>query len=181
MTFVSPQSGSRLASPCPFHMASACSDPSSRCSRWVPPLSPYPSVPHVLHIPPLTLTPYRASCSSPRICSTSHETTGLVGTHQPPASRVPATIPMPSCPRGRQSRPPAGPADPSPSAGIKGGAQLSPVCCGVSRGAPSAASPRQGPILFSMGHRCVPGCEGLWLCRGGVRPLRRAQGGWGRG
>lgn len=52
MTFVSPQSGSRLASPCPFHMASACSDPSSRCSRWVPPLSPYPSVPHVPPYPP---------------------------------------------------------------------------------------------------------------------------------
>lgn len=56
--FVSPQSGSGLASPCPSRMASACSDPSSHCSRWVPPLSPLPTVPQVPHIPPLTLTPF---------------------------------------------------------------------------------------------------------------------------
>uniref|UniRef100_A0A8C5JJG5 Bactericidal permeability-increasing protein n=1 Tax=Junco hyemalis TaxID=40217 RepID=A0A8C5JJG5_JUNHY len=113
--FVSPQSGSRLASPCPSRMASACSDPGSLCTRWVPPLSPFPGVPHIPHVPHvpfLTLTPYRASCSSPRTCSTSRETPAP----WEPASRVPITVPVPPCPRGCH----IGSHSPYPGQGLKG-------------------------------------------------------------
>lgn len=140
------------------------------------PLTPGSPVSHIS--PLLTLTSYRASCSSPRTCSTSHEPTCLVGTRQPP----PVASPSPSHSivlLWLAKRPTAGPTDSPSSAGIKAGAQLSPVCCGVSRG---AAPARQGPIPESMiGHRCVLSCQGLRLCRGGVRPQWEAPGGCGRG
>lgn len=91
---LSPQSGSRLASPCPPCTASAHSTPGSRCRRWVLPPSPHPAAPLVPHVPPhLTPTPRRASCSSPRTCSTSRKTSHCVGTCRPPTSRVPVPHP----------------------------------------------------------------------------------------
>lgn len=149
---VSPQSGSRLASPCPSRMASACSDPGSHCSRWVPPLSPYPGVPHVPHIPPLILTPYRASCSSPRTCSTSRETTCLVGTRQ----SLPVVSPSPSrCHRAPVAgkAPKRGSHSPPPRAGIKGEV-AQPCVLWVSRGVPSPCVP--GTVPFPIHHRASP-------------------------
>lgn len=50
---LSPQSGSRLASPCLRCTASACSTLGSRCRRWVLPLSPHPGAPHLSPMSPL--------------------------------------------------------------------------------------------------------------------------------
>ncbi|KAM9648144.1 lipopolysaccharide-binding protein-like isoform 1-T1 [Morphnus guianensis] len=119
--------------------------------------------------PHLTPTPRRASCSSPRTCSTSHETSHCVGTCRPPPSRVPVPIPlavsgepMPPRPRGRHSCPAVGPTDPQPAGGgprqgLKPGAWFSLVWGVVSSGAPAAGSPGQGPIPSSvLEHRRVP-------------------------